>query len=121
MATAQDKKSESLALDSSDGIEASQNIPNEQDCVSPKDFVRLSGLSLSTVRRYLKDGRLPKFQFGGDRCRVLIPRDALTQVRSNGIKNEDGTQAEPLSVPSSIPPEHAPKRSGPKPRWQGRD
>jgi hypothetical protein len=45
--------------------------------LSPADFARHSGLSLSTVSRYLASGRLPKIQFGGRRCRVLIPRAAL--------------------------------------------
>ena len=55
--------------------------------LTPEEFAHLSGLSLSTVRRYLADGRLPKVQPGGPRCRVLIPRQqfpAIKKTRENG-------------------------------------
>ncbi len=52
------------------------NVP-ERDYLSPHEFVARSGLSLATVRRYLRTGRLPSLQPGGRRCRVLIPAAAL--------------------------------------------
>ena len=44
--------------------------------LSPAEFSSHSGISLSTVWRYLADGLLPKVQPGGPRCRVLIPIEA---------------------------------------------
>ena len=61
--------------------------PPESAYLSPAEFVELSGLSLSTVRRYLRDGCLPKFQPGGSRCRVLIPRVALDTVEAADRKS----------------------------------
>ena len=40
--------------------------------LSPHEFSGLSGLSLATVRRYLKRGRLPYRQPAGRRGRILI-------------------------------------------------
>ena len=86
--------------------------------VSATEFAQLSGLSLSTVSRYLKRGLLPKLQPGGPRCRVLIPCDALEAFRrsSDAIGTEpDGTNSEapPASAHSQTPP----CLSGPVPRW----
>ncbi len=97
--------------------------PAETPYLSPAEFVRLSGLSLATVRRYLANDRLPKVQPGGRRCRVLIPRDAL-----EGVEKPAGPVGEePLTDPTvSTKPEiqQFPKRSsqlgGPVPKWMGR-
>ena len=67
-------------------------MPSSQQgvkCVSPKEFAVFSGLSLSTVRRYLADGRLPKIQPGGHRGRVLIPCDVLERVRADDAVPHD--------------------------------
>jgi excisionase family DNA binding protein len=89
--------------------------------VTPEEFVKLSGLSLSSVRRYLADGRLPKYQPGGHRCRVLIPRDALERL-------DPAQQDTPCiqittnetSEPETMPPDDLSSRSlaGPLPRWR---
>jgi excisionase family DNA binding protein len=94
----------------------------ERAYVTADEFVQLTGLSLSTVRRYLASGRLPKVQPGGDRCRVLIPRGALQEYcRSSTASDEsvgphpvDGADV-PLSSNSSTP-----RRHGPAPKWTGR-
>lgn len=62
---------------SSDAGTGSQSQDAESDFVSPITFVRLTGLPMSTVRRYLDDGRLPKVQSGGPQSRVLIPRSEV--------------------------------------------
>ena len=48
--------------------------------LSPLAFSRLSGLSLATIRRYLKSGKLRFFQPGGKRARILIARSAVEQL-----------------------------------------
>jgi len=51
----------------------------EPDFLSVRDFCSLSGLSAATVRRYLRDGKLPHVQVT-ERHRILIPRNALQSI-----------------------------------------
>lgn len=78
---------------------------------SPTEFSQRSGLSVVTVRRYLRSGLLPFVQLGGRRHRILIPSDAIEQFRLPPA-------AEPRAVaePSSEPLKSTPL-SGPEPRW----
>jgi hypothetical protein len=48
--------------------------------LSPQEFSQLSGLSLATVHRYLKNGKLLYRQPAGRRGRVLIPSNALATL-----------------------------------------
>ena len=91
----------------------------ELEYLTPDDFAQVSGLSISTVRRYLDDDRLPKIQPGGKRCRVLIPRHAL-----DFLKPIEQQQPEVSSDEADAPanaddeqPKAAPQ-SGPQPRWR---
>ena len=83
--------------------------------LSPEQFSEVSGLSLATIHRYLANGRLPKVQPGGKRCRVLIPRSALSVVVN---------AAESLTIPPPVGPVNhlQPTRvlSGATPRWMQR-
>jgi site-specific recombinase XerD len=74
---------------------------------SPKEFADRSGLSLATVHRYLKSGRLKKRQPGGKSCRVFIPEseldspgrpisDARTDQASLVTPSEEAATVEPL-------------------------
>lgn len=79
------------------------------DHVSPARFSELSGLSLATVHRRLADGSIPKKQYGGKRCRILIPLSALSS-------QPVGQQAS--NIESSVNPNTTrPVRSGTAPRW----
>lgn len=80
--------------------------------LSPKEFARLSGLSEVTVRRYLKAGQLPHAQPGGERGRILIPRDALT-----GLQPPSEPQETQEHVTSESPPLGGRELSGPSPQW----
>ena len=84
------------------------------DFLSPAEFARLAGISLATVWRYLADGRIPRLQPGGRRCRVLIPRSAL--VDPAGWQNSLPDSSEP-SVTTTIPATQDDKPRGPGPRW----
>ena len=87
--------------------------------VSPTEFARLTGLSLTTVRRYLADGRLPKIQPGGAGYRILIPRAAIRQLASATAipisQHPDHLGSEP-STTSDLPSGNR----GPLPKWQNR-
>lgn len=73
--------------------------------VRPAEFSRLTGISVMTIRRCLRDGRLPFVQPGGRGHLILIPVDALDRLR---------TPAGPADDP---PPPAPPVLSGPKPEW----
>lgn len=83
-----------------------------RDHCSPKEFSQRSGLSLATIHRYLRIGRLPFVQLGGRRHRVLIPCDALDCV----LKPETREPA-PQSSKAAKPHDNPPPVSGPQPRW----
>lgn len=78
---------------------------------SPKEFSRLSGLSIVTVRRYLRSGLLPFVQLGGRRHRILIPCDALGRFRHPPTDQPQPKTELKGEVSKSTP------LSGPMPRW----
>lgn len=86
------------------------------EALSPKEFTQLSSLSLSTVRRYVRDGVLPSLQPGGRRCRVLIPRAALAQFAPKLQTKAEAPQ--PVLAASSSGKPQFNELPGPRPRWQ---
>jgi len=96
--------------------EAEQSHPQ---FLSVEQFAAISGISKVTVRRLISDGRLPSWQPGGKRCRILIPRSAIEQLHP-------ATGPEPVTAPQSVATtaSQAPLKvarsstlSGPAPRW----
>ena len=97
-------------------------IGRTSEYASPDEFAGLTGLSMATVRRYLRDGRLPKVQPGGKRCRVMIPRDALEEFLPSSYASGESTDvpmADNTAV-SSPPTTSTPRDHGPVPRWMER-
>jgi hypothetical protein len=104
---------------------AGETTPRGEDqsrrYLSPQEFSRLSGLSLATVHRYLKAGKLPYRQPGGHRTRILIPVDALEPRAGD-------TPAQVAAQPSAAPPPSpetpvvstSTRLPGPKPQWAHR-
>ena len=90
----------------------------DQGFLSPAEFAQLTGLSMATVRRYLRDGRVPKIQPGGARCRVLIPRAALELHLCPSTESDEsiGLPAAEIRDDSN----RDKRRHGPAPRWTGR-
>jgi len=87
-----------------------------REFLSPQEFAALCGLALITVRRYLADGRLPSVQPGGHRCRVLIPRSALTLFVKVGDVARVACRP---STKKSTPTPTRKSPAGPAPRWLG--
>jgi hypothetical protein len=81
-----------------------------------EEFARLTGLSVSTLKRRKRDGSLFYFQPGGPRSRVLIPRDAIERVLSQPKLA--------VNVPEKPSPAHlntkTPRLPGPLPKWAQR-
>jgi hypothetical protein len=100
----------------------SQAIPsvlmNSPTHLSPKQFSQHSGLSIATVHRYLKAGRLPYVQPAGPRGRILIQSDALARL-SNSSDPGSAQPHSPTHSSSGVVEVNAVRRSGPVPRWKG--
>ena len=75
--------------------------------VSLQAFAHINGVSIATVRRYLKAGRLAFVQPAGRRCRILIPLDAVSHL----MLQTQTTSQRTVSA-TEIP--------GPPPRWRKR-
>ena len=104
------------------------NAVRSRTHLSVQEYAKATGLSLSTVRRRVKDGSVPVLQLGGKCHRVLIPMGAIEHTGATG---QLGAEAEPgpdlseradhavggaatlplaTQKPSRIP--------GPSPRWK---
>jgi excisionase family DNA binding protein len=92
----------------------SQPLPSPRDAppagpayLSIRELAAHTGVSVSTLRRLLKAGRIAAVQPGGPRTRLLFRPDALDQ---------NPTQPPGAALPAPAP--QAPPR-GPRPRWLG--
>ena len=84
--------------------------------VSVEEFARLTGLSVSAVRRRVRDGSLPVRQYGGRGKRVLIQLSALGQAppaQQDRIGECPANEADRPSLPAA-----AGRLPGPRPRWR---
>ena len=91
-----------------------------------------TGLSISTINRLKKQGKIPFFQPGGRRARVLFPVDAIegrvpSQALSGAAPPADkpgAAEVDQAGSPQSeafLPPIPEPSRlPGPMPRWRRR-
>src|SRR4051794_22015598 len=78
--------------------------------LSPQEFSEQSGLSIASVRRYLRDGKLPFAQPGGPRGRILIPPDALARLAAHRMEN---SSRPPLAANPPSRGERSGRRNGP--------
>ena len=85
-------------------------IENQQ-FVTLAEFLKLNpALSASTVRRWIRAGKLAHCQPGGPRTKLLIPTDALNRIQLSA-------QAEKAASDPGCPIRE--NISGPKPNWLG--
>jgi len=91
------------------GASANSCASNVTPLVNIDELHRHTGLSLSTIRRLRKAGKIPSYQPGGKGSRVTFPLNAI----------ELASQAsDSLSSPAAAPPSEAPQRlAGPTPKW----
>ena len=84
--------------------------------LSPEQFSELSGLSIATIRRYVRACKLPFVQPGGPRGRILIPADALARLAMPRI--EQPAQSMATEVTAEGRPEGPAPRRRPVPAWR---
>lgn len=94
----------------------------QPDYIFVEEFVERSGLSLVTVRRYIRDGKIPYIQPGGPRSRILIPRDVLEAYLAREPHSHNANDASFNDSPDNSKPTKntATRRHGPVPRWKDR-
>jgi excisionase family DNA binding protein len=91
---------------------------DQVECLSPKQFASLYGLSESTVRRLVETGGIPSCQPGGKRTRILIPRNALSSPTPPPQTESTTTcAAGKLIGVERREPNRRPLRHGPTPKW----
>ena len=79
---------------------------NQSQYVTLKQFLaRHPNLNESTVRRWVRSGRLPHCQPGGPKTLILVPEDALQRMEQSGEQrahaDRSGNDAKPLSDSST--------------------
>jgi hypothetical protein len=78
----------------------------------------ISGLSVSTLRRRVKDGSLPVIQPGGRRSRLLFRRDVLDTLSTVAHESTSTPAPSAEEAPCEDPTTPAVQPlPGPRPRW----
>jgi excisionase family DNA binding protein len=77
------------------------------ECLSYEQLSARTQLSISTLRRRVKEGKIPFLQPGGPGTRIVFPADLVNRLLQT---------ATPKITPESPPPVVATRR-GPKPKW----
>lgn len=78
----------------------------------------IGGLSVSTLRRRVRDGSLPFIQLGGSRSRLLFRRDVLDRLADPAGAPPAQAADAPAHDDDANRPQPARPLSGPRPRWQ---
>jgi hypothetical protein len=100
-----------------DTIRADSSASSTRLYLSPREFAAHSGLSLATVHRYLKSGKLPAVQPGGFRARILIPLRSLGE-RSPELPAPYVATADCVSDSDAVKSDDTTRIPGPPPRWK---
>lgn len=95
------------------------SVASQRDYLSPAQFSERTGLSPATVRRYIAAGRIPIFQPGGFRSRVLIPHEAL-EVPPVTLESSNSVGSDPRVGDSKHLPNQLARLSGSLPRWKSK-
>jgi excisionase family DNA binding protein len=86
------------------------DIQTGRQFLSVEEYSHATGLSNCTVRRLIRDRKIPSYQPGGPGARVLIPLSALDCPDPAGPSDEAAAGARVAK------PERN-RLSGPRPRW----
>jgi excisionase family DNA binding protein len=78
-------------------------------CLSYAELSAQTGFSLSTLRRRVREGKLPFIQPGGPRSRIAFPADTVARLL-NSISESTTSSREPR-------PAAPPRPRGPRPKW----
>jgi hypothetical protein len=83
-----------------------------------KQFSATAGLSVATIRRLARDGRIPYFQPAGKGGKLLFPPDALELAAGGTIwANAQPRPANPGRAEQRGQPSQPGRLSGPAPAW----
>lgn len=97
-----------------DGAVSDAKMERHTQYVSIAELARISGMSLSTLHRLKRTGRIPYFQPGGKGARILFPRDALERSTPMDSKVGDSHDIQEFK-------DQKRKLPGPQPKWMRSD
>jgi excisionase family DNA binding protein len=95
-----------------DGSKQASLPPSPLQYLSYQELSARTGISISTLRRRVKQRRLPHFQPGGPRTRIVFPSNAIELCNQPDAGNE--------AAPPPPPPAPSRGRRGPAPKWLNR-
>ncbi|KAA0134462.1 helix-turn-helix domain-containing protein [Gimesia chilikensis] len=84
--------------------------PSSSDLLSIEEVSDIISLSISTIRRRIRDGSIPAIQPGGKGTKLLIPKEWINQQAT--------TPQSSRLEPSSSGRHQRKSISGPPPRWK---
>lgn len=99
----------------------------QRNYIDIADLAARTGLSISTINRLKSRGKIPYYQPGGKRARVLFPLDAIEAIASSAVPQvalPSAIAASEAKAGQAMASEDAPRSSsetrlsGPSPRWQ---
>ena len=89
--------------------------PPARTCLSYEELSVQTGLSLSTLRRRVKEGKLPCIQPGGRRTRIVFPVDVVERLLQHASNSSETATVPPAPKPAR--PAANPTHHGPRPKW----
>jgi excisionase family DNA binding protein len=108
----QDKKSRRRHLHGQSNTRAA--VSPARTCLTYEEVSAQTGLSLSTLRRRVMEGKLPFIQPGGRRTRIVFPIDVVERLlQDSGSPSEKSPVLTSSTAVSAANPVHR----GPKPKW----
>lgn len=90
-------------------------VPLTRACLSYEEVSARTGLSLSTLRRRVKEGKLPFIQPGGRRTRIVFPLDVIERLLQAADTSSSPKHA--VQQPISVPVRKVTVSRGPRPKW----
>lgn len=84
----------------------SDQVDTDQRYLTIQELARQSTLSVSTLRRLFRKGKIEGFQPGGPRSRILFPVDAIERMHTPNLEKP----ANPIPASPTV-------QRGPRPKW----
>jgi hypothetical protein len=100
-----------------------QGDGDERDYVSASELAAAAALSLATVWRLKRAGRIPFHQPGGDRHAVRFPRDAIERLTTSRDRSTNKDELLDSNLDNAAPvtdggnADHK-RLPGPRPKWK---
>jgi len=89
-------------------------MPQKQSHLTTREFAERTGLSVSTVSQYIRDGKIEGKKESG---RWMIPEDQVGRVAAGTSTSAEPSAAKPAEKPATPPPSPAKKTAAGQKRY----